>query len=83
MVIACKIIILSGSTDCMHIYDLKGYTLVLDKVVFVSAVFTADHEEGKQFNVRLVGDLLKFKFPTHEAAVLARQLLIKAIKEAT
>jgi len=67
----------------MHTYDLKGYTLVLDKVVFVSAVFTADHEEGKQFNVRLTGDLLKFKFPTHEEAVLARQLFIKALKEAT
>ena len=66
----------------MKIYELKGYTLVLDKVVFVSAVFTADHEEGKQFNVRLVGDLLKFKFPTHADAVLARELLVKSIKEA-
>ena len=65
----------------MKTYELKGYTLVLDKVVFVSAVFTADHEEGKQFNVRLVGDLLKFKFPTLEDAVLARELLIKSIKE--
>ncbi len=65
----------------MKTYELKGYTLVLDKVVFVSAVFTADHEEGKQFNVRLDGDLLKFKFPTHADAVLARELLIKSIKE--
>jgi len=66
----------------MKTYELKGYTLVLDKIVFISAVFTADHEEGKQFNVRMVGDMLKFKFPTHEDAVLARQLLIKAMKEA-
>ncbi|MCB1581791.1 MAG: hypothetical protein R3E90_07505 [Marinicella sp.] len=66
----------------MKTYDLRGYTLVLDKIVFISAVFTADQEEGKQFNVRLIGDMLKFKFPTHEDAVLARQLLIKAIKEA-
>jgi hypothetical protein len=65
----------------MKTYELKGYTLVLDKIVFVSAVFTADHEEGKQFNVRLVGDLLKFKFPTHADAVLARELLVKSIKE--
>ncbi len=66
----------------MKTYELKGYTLVLDKIVFVSAVFTADHEEGKQFNVRLTGDMLKFKFPTHADAVLGRELLIKAIKEA-
>ncbi len=65
----------------MKTYELKGYTLVLDKVVFVSAVFTANHEEGKQFNVRLVGDLLKFKFPTLADAVLARELLVKSIKE--
>ena len=63
----------------MNTYDLKGYTLALDKVVFVSA----DHDEGKQFNVRLVGDMLKFKFPSHSEAVLARELLVKAMKEAT
>ncbi|WP_223786643.1 hypothetical protein [Marinicella meishanensis] len=65
----------------MKTYDLKGYTLVLEKVVFVSAVFTANHDEGKQFNVRLVGDLLKFKFPNHADAVMARELLVKALKE--
>ncbi len=65
----------------MKTYDLKGYTLVLEKIVFVSAVFTANHDEGKQFNVRLVGDMLKFKFPNHADAVLARELLVKAIKE--
>ena len=66
----------------MKIYELKGYALVLDKIVFITAVFTATHDEGKQFNIRLVDDLLKFKFPTHAEAVLARELLIKAIKEA-
>ncbi len=66
----------------MKTYELKGYTLVLEKIVFISAVFTADHEEGKQFNVRLVGDMLKFKFPNHADAVLARELLVKALKEA-
>ncbi len=65
----------------MKTYDLKGYTLVLEKIVFVSAVFTANHDEGKQFNVRLVGDMLKFKFPNHADAVLARELLVKAMKE--
>ncbi len=66
----------------MKTYELKGYTLVLEKIVFISAVFTADHEEGKQFNVRLIGDMLKFKFPNHADAVLARELLVKALKEA-
>lgn len=79
--IPCKIVDHLMVMVNMKTYELKGYTLVLDKIVFVSAVFTANHEEGKQFNVRMIGDLLKFKFPKHEDAVLARQLLIKAIKE--
>ena len=79
----CKISVPQWFLEYMNTYDLKGYTLALDKVVFVSAVFTADHDEGKQFNVRLVGDMLKFKFPSHSEAVLARELLVKAMKEAT
>ena len=66
----------------MKIYEIKGYTLVIDKIVFISGVFTATQDEGKQFNVRVLGDLLKFKFPNHVEAVLARELLLKALKEA-
>jgi hypothetical protein len=66
----------------MKIYEIKGYTLVIDKIVFISGVFTATQDEGKQFNVRVLGDLLKFKFPNHAEAVLARELLLKALKEA-
>ena len=65
----------------MKTYELKGYTLVLHHVVFVTAVFEADANQGTQFNVRLVSDILKFKFSVRTDAVLARELLIKAIKE--
>ena len=82
MSLLVRLLSILRSLNCMKTYELKGYTLVLEKIVFLSGVFTADHEEGKQFNVRMIGDMLKFKFPTHEDAVLARQLLIKAIKEA-
>lgn len=66
----------------MRLYDLKGFTLVLDKVVFISAVFVADNQKNSQFNVRMIGDLLHFKFANHAEAVLARGLLVKALKEA-
>lgn len=66
----------------MKTYDLKGYTLVLQHVVFVTAVFEADARQGTQFNVRLTSDIIKFKFAARTDAVLARELLIKAIKEA-
>lgn len=66
----------------MKTYDLKGYTLVLSQVVFVTAVFEADNKQGTQFNVRLSSDILKFRFPLRTEAVMARELLIKAIKEA-
>jgi hypothetical protein len=66
----------------MQIYDLKGFSLVLDKVVFISAVFVADNQKNSQFNVKMIGDLLQFKFPNHAEAVLARGLLVKALKEA-
>ncbi len=66
----------------MALYELKGFTLILNHVVFVSPVFEAEEQQGQQFNVRVTGDLLKFRFPVRTEAVLARELLIKAIKEA-
>ncbi len=66
----------------MQLYDIKGFTLVLNQVVFVSAVFVADDQKSSQFNVKVIDDLLQFKFPNHAEAVLARGLLTKALKEA-
>ncbi len=66
----------------MRIHELKNYCLVLDKVVFVSAVFATEDSQGAQFNVRLVDALLKMKFPNHASAVLEREMLIKALKQA-
>jgi len=65
----------------MKVYNLKSFAIVLDKIVFVSAVFKADMEEGAQFNLRLDGDMLRFKYPTRTEAIMERQLLIKALKE--
>lgn len=62
------------------VYDLQGYAVVLDKVVFVTRVFDADGGEGYQFNVRFTGDLrLAPRFPTRHEADLQRSLLIKAL----
>jgi hypothetical protein len=64
------------------LYELKGFALVLDKVVLVSPVFTAENNEGFQFNITFDGDLrLPMKFPTRTEADLERQLFLKAIKK--
>ncbi len=64
------------------VYDLQGYAVVLDKVVFVTRVFKAESDEGFQFNVRLARDLrLTPKFPTRHEADLQRELLLKALME--
>ncbi|WP_395373208.1 hypothetical protein [Marinicella sp. W31] len=65
----------------MQLYEIKSYTLVLNKVVFLSGVFESENNEGYQFNVRLESDMLKLKFPTRNDAVLERQMLVKALKE--
>ena len=63
------------------VYDLQGYAVVLNKVVFVTRVFEADGGEGFQFNVRFSGDLrLAPRFPTRHEADLQRSLLIKALE---
>jgi hypothetical protein len=64
------------------VHDLQGYSMVLDKIVFVTRVFRADGDEGWQFNIRFSGDtLLSPRFPTRNDADLARGLLVQAIRE--
>jgi len=64
------------------IYELQGYAIVLNKVVFLTRVFKAEDDEGYQFNIRFAGDLrLAPKFPTRHEADLQRSLLIKALNE--
>lgn len=62
------------------VYELQGYAIVLDKVVFITRVFEAEGGEGFQFNVRFSGDLrLAPRFPTRHEADLQRSLLLKAL----
>ena len=64
------------------IYDIQGYAVVLDKIIFLTRVFKAEEEEGYQFNIRFSGDaLLTPKFPSRHEADLQRELLIKAMRE--
>ena len=64
------------------IYELQGYAIVLNKVVFLTRVFEAEDGEGYQFNIRFTGDLrLAPKFPTRHEADLQRSLLVKALNE--
>ena len=63
-------------------YELQGYAIVLNKVVFLTRVFEAEDGEGYQFNIRFAGELrLAPKFPTRHEADLQRSLLIKALNE--
>jgi len=64
------------------IYELQGYAIALDKVLFLTRVFAAEEAEGFQFNIRFGGDLrLSPKFATRHEADLQRSLLIKALNE--
>jgi hypothetical protein len=61
-------------------YDLQGYSIVLDKIVFLTRVFEAEDGEGFQFNIRFGADLrLAPRFPTRHEADLQRGLLLKAL----
>jgi hypothetical protein len=63
-----------------RVYELQGYALVLDKIIFLTRVFQAEDGEGYQFNIRFAGDLrLTPKFPTRHEADLQRGMLIKAL----
>jgi hypothetical protein len=64
------------------VIELQGYAMVLDKVVFVTRVFAAEDNEGYQFNIRFVGEvLLSPKFPTRHEADLQRSLLLRALND--
>ncbi len=65
----------------MKIHQIKNYTIVLDKVVFLSGIFLAA-DDSFQFNIKLIGDKLSLRFPDRASAVLERELLVKALKEA-
>lgn len=62
-------------------YDLQGYVLSLRHIMMITPVFTAQEEEGFQFNVRMTDMRLPFKYPTRQDATLSRELLIKAIND--
>ncbi|NIP16802.1 MAG: hypothetical protein GWM87_00540 [Xanthomonadales bacterium] len=63
------------------IYEIQGYAIVLDKVVFITRVFEAKDEEGYQFNVRFTGDMrLSPQFATRHEAELERKLLVEALR---
>ena len=65
-----------------NVYDLQGYAVALDKILFVTRVFKAENDEGFQFNVRFSGDIrLSPQFPTRHEADLEREMLVKALKE--
>ena len=61
-------------------YELQGYAIVLDKIVFLTRVFEAEEDEGYQFNIRFSGDLrLAPRFATRHEADLQRGLLLRAL----
>lgn len=64
-------------------YDLQGYTVVLNKVAFITRVFEAEAGEGFQFNIRFAADArLTPKFPTRQEAELNRKMLVTALDQA-
>ena len=72
--------IMENQNMSQRIYELQGYAIVLDKIVFITRVFEAEEGEGYQFNVRFSGELrLAPKFPTRHEADLQRGLLLKAL----
>ncbi len=64
------------------IHEVKGYVVVLDKIIHITRVFEAKNDEGAQFNIQLLGDSkLQLKFPDRATATLERDLLVKALSE--
>jgi hypothetical protein len=64
-----------------EVYEIQGYAVVLDKIVFITRVFAADGDEGYQFNIRFAGEVrLSPQFATRHEADLERKLLIEALK---
>ena len=64
-----------------EIYEIQGFTVVLDKIQFVSRIFEAREKEGFQFNIRFHGEtLLSIKSATRADATLERELLVKTLR---
>lgn len=64
-----------------RVYELQGYAISLDKVIFVTRVFEAEAQEGFQFNIRFSGETrLAPRFATRHEADLERKLFIEALK---
>jgi hypothetical protein len=67
-------------TMAEKMYEVQGYSIMLEKVIFLTRVFQAEGDEGYQFNIVFGGDLrLTPKFPTRHEADLQRSLLVKAL----
>ncbi len=65
-----------------RVYEIQGYTIMLDHVAFLTRVFEAEGDEGFQFNIRFAADVrLAPRFATRSEAELARGLLIQALKD--
>jgi len=63
------------------VYEIQGYAVVLEKIIFVTRIFEARNDEGFQFNIRLEGDTrISVKSATMADATLERQMLLKALK---
>ena len=63
------------------VFEIQGYAIVVDKVLFVTRVFEAEGREGYQFNITFPGDLrIAPRFATRHEAELERGLLLKAIR---
>jgi len=79
----CSGPLIDGETSVTdRIYELQGYAIALDKVIFLTRVFAAEDGEGFQFNIRFGSDLrLAPKFATRPEADLQRSLLIKALNQ--
>jgi len=68
-------------TKTRAVYEIQGYTVVLDKIIFVTRIFEARNDEGFQFNIRFEGDTrISVKSATMADATLERQMLLKALK---
>ena len=64
-----------------EVYELQGYAIVLDKVLFVTRVFESEAERGFQFNIRFSADTrISSRYATRHEAELRRKQLIEALK---
>ena len=64
-----------------EIYEIQGYAVALDKILFVSRIFEAENKEGFQFNIRFDGETrIGIKSATRADATLERELLLKALR---